>query len=111
MNVQVMTHGSVAYGAARELTVSCTGLKCGCRSAAADQPVTSKTGAATEETTPHHGTSRTPLGRPRCPWHAAKGRESGPPRRRGATIGFDQQVGWGEGGRIPDGQGVRGSLG
>jgi membrane-associated phospholipid phosphatase len=60
-NVSVITHRSVAPIAASELTVSATGSNRGCRSAAAVHPLTSRTGDAADETTPHHGTSRTPL--------------------------------------------------
>jgi hypothetical protein len=48
----------VAPTAARELTVPDTGSKFGCRLAATVNPVTRRTGARSEEITPHHGTSR-----------------------------------------------------
>ena len=58
-NVSVITHRSVAPIAASALTVSATGSNRGCRSAATVHPLTSRTGAAAADTTPHHGTSRT----------------------------------------------------
>lgn len=59
-NTSVITHRSAAPTAARELTVLVTELKePGCSQAASVHPPTSSTGAAADETTPHHGTSRT----------------------------------------------------
>jgi len=59
-NVSVITHRSAAPGAASALTVSATGLyRCGCSPAATVHPTAISTGAAAEETTPHHGTART----------------------------------------------------
>lgn len=56
----VITHLSVAPSAASALIVSVIALKeRGCSLAAAVQPPISRTGAAAEETTPHHGTPRT----------------------------------------------------
>jgi len=61
-NVSVITHRSAASEAASALTVSVTGSKDGgCKRVAIVHPLTSISGAAAEETTPHHGTSRTPL--------------------------------------------------
>ena len=59
-NVSVITHRSAAPTAASALTVSATGLTgCGCNPAATVHPATISTGAATDDTTPHHGTYRT----------------------------------------------------
>ena len=57
--VSVITQRSAAPRAASALTVSATGSKYGgCRLAAAVHPPISSTGAVTDETKPHRGTSR-----------------------------------------------------
>src|ERR1022692_492278 len=59
-NVSVITHRSAAPGAASTLTGWATGSKeRGCSPAATVHPATISTGAAADETTPHHGTPRT----------------------------------------------------
>jgi len=61
MNVSVINQRSAAPAAASELTVSAMGLnEGGCRRLATVHPPTSSTGAVADETTPHHGTFRTP---------------------------------------------------
>ena len=58
-NVAVISHRLTAPTAASALTVSVTGSKDGgCNVAAIVDPPTSSTGAAAEESTPHHGTFR-----------------------------------------------------
>src|SRR5712691_6288303 len=59
-NVSIITHRSAAPGAASTLTGWATGSKeRGCSPAATVHPATISTGAAADETTPHHGTPRT----------------------------------------------------
>ena len=58
-NVSVISHRLAAPTAASALTVSVTGSKDGgCKATAIVEPPTSSTGAAAEESTPHHGTFR-----------------------------------------------------
>ena len=71
-NASVITHRSAAPTAARALTVPAIGLKdCGCSPAATVHPAVSSSGAATAETTPHHGTLRAAAvaREPRCRRH------------------------------------------
>ena len=68
-NASDITHRSAAPTAARALTVPAIALKdCGCSPAATVHPAASNSGAATAETTPHHGTLRAAAaaGEPRC---------------------------------------------
>ena len=59
-HASVITHGSVAARAARELIVLTTALKePDCSPAATVQPSTSSTGATADETIPGHGTPGT----------------------------------------------------
>ena len=58
--VSDITHRSAAPNAASVLTGSATGSTGrGCSAAATFHPATISTGAAADETTPHHGTPRT----------------------------------------------------
>ena len=59
-SASVITHRSAAPCAARALMVWATALnEPGCSAAATVHPPISSTGAAADETTPHHGTART----------------------------------------------------
>ena len=59
-STSVITHRSAAPSAARALMVLATALtERGCSPAATVHPPTRSTGAAADEATPHHGTTRT----------------------------------------------------